>query len=107
MRSAQDEYFFALCDRVGRGKMNKEDIEFLNSRVTSCPSEFSNDNFKLGKVSIIVTTNAKKDAVNNQKLEELLPSGLEYNCNSVDRVVNLPEKNEVPKYLQKKCWANR
>ena len=101
MRSANDEGFSALCDRVGRGKITTEDIAFLNSRIIPCPSKSSNESFKYGKVSVIVTTNAKKDAVNHQKLEELLPYNKEYNCNSMDTVLNLPERNEVPLYLQK------
>ena len=52
--------------------------------------EKSNENFKRGKISIIVTTNMKKDFINVQKLAELLPNDREYSCNGIDRVVNLP-----------------
>ena len=50
-------------------------------------------------MSIIVTTNAKKDMVNHQKLEELLPNQREYICYSTDRVVNLPVQGCLPDRL--------
>ena len=53
----------------------------------------------MGKISIIVTTNAKKDLINHQKLEELLPNERQYTCNSKDRVVNLPTKDSLPEKL--------
>ena len=55
-----------------------------------CPNENDNKPFKTGKLSIIVTTNMKKDFLNNQKLSDLLPEETEYMCNSIDRVLNLP-----------------
>ena len=96
MRSQADPKFSDLSDRVKTGKVTVEDIAFLKSRVVECPSEKTNENFKSGKLCIIVTTNAKKDFINNQKLEELLPDEKEYECNSVDRVVNLPEEKNLP-----------
>ena len=97
MRSQADPEFADLCDRVKEGKQSKEDIEFLNSRIRECPSEMFNENFKNGKLSIIVTTNDKKNLINQEKLENLLPSEKEYNCNSIDRVVNLPAGTDLPK----------
>ena len=100
MRSQKDLKFSELSDRVKVGRLLEEDIEFLKSRVMPCPSENSNENFKEGKVCIIVTTNSKKDFVNEQKLAELLPDKKEYICNSIDRVVNLPSKNALPQKLK-------
>ena len=58
--------------------------------------------FKSGKLVICVTTNAKKDLVNDQKLRTLLPNKREYNCNSIDRVVNLPNRDiELPDKMKK------
>ena len=101
MRSQKDPKFSDLCDRVGRGNINEDDENYLNSRVRSTESENSNESFKSGKLSIIVTTNAKKDLVNHQKLTQLLPNEKEYSCNSIDRVINLPGKNKLPEKLNK------
>ena len=100
MRSQKDPNFSNLCDRVGRGNLTEEDETFLNSRVQFNPSENSNENFKNGKVLIIVTTNLKKDLINHQKLTQLLPDQEEYICNSVDRVTNLPAGNKLPEKLK-------
>ena len=100
MRSQKDPYFSELCDRVGRGNLTNSDEDYLNSRVQSNDSENSNANFKNGKLSIIVTTNAKKDLINHQKLNQLLPHEKEYTCNSIDRVTNLPVGNTLPDKLR-------
>ena len=101
MRSQKDPQFSDLCDRVGRGKINEDDEAYLISRIESTESENSNENFKSGKLSIVVTTNAKKDFVNHQKLSLLLPNQKEFLCNSIDRVTNLPGKSKLPDKLNK------
>ena len=68
MRSQKDPLFSDLCDRVGRGKINDDDVKFLFSRIKSTDTENSNESFKSGQLSIIVTTNAKKEFVNRQQL---------------------------------------
>ena len=90
MRSKEDSEFSSICDRVGRANISKEDEEFLRSRIKRTEIEDNNENFKTGKISIVVTTNLKKDLVNSQKLNQLLPNEYEYVCNCVDRVLNLP-----------------
>ena len=100
MRSQQDPKFSEVCDRVGRGKITDDDESFFKSRVKKTESEDNNENFKSGKLSIIVTTNKKRELVNSTKLAELLPNVKEYTCNSVDRVINLPGKARIPKKLQ-------
>ena len=97
MRSQADPEFSDLTDRVKVGKLLKEDIEFLKSRIVECPSEMSNESFRTGKLSIVVTTNEKKDLINQEKLDKLLPNRMEYNCNSVDRIVNLPAGKDLLK----------
>ena len=99
MRSQKDPYFSDISDRVRVGRVTQEDIDFFNSRVLTCASEESNENFKSGRLCIIVTTNAKKDLINNEKLEKLLPNQREYNCNSIDRVLNLPVDSSLPSSL--------
>ena len=90
MRSKEDAEFSLLCDRVARGEITEADEQFLQSRVMDTESEKDNEKFKLGKLSIIVTTNKKREAVNEEKLKTLLPNAREYSCNSVDRVTNVP-----------------
>ena len=99
MRSQKDPAFSSLCDRVGKGEINDEDEKFLKSRIQSTDSEKHNENFKHGTLSMIVTTNKKKDLINKQKLDELLPTVKEYVCNSVDRVTNLPGR-KLPQRLK-------
>ena len=101
MRSQKDPKFSDLCDRVGRGKINDDDEIYLNLRVQFTKSENFNENFKSGQLSIIVTTNAKKDLVNIQKLTLLLPNEKEYFCNSIDRVTNLPGDTKLPEKLNR------
>ena len=99
MRSQKDPYFSSLCDRVGRGKINDEDVRYLKSRIQNTESERCNENFKNGKLSIIVTTNRKRNLINGKKLSELLPHKKEYTCNSTDRVTNLPGQGKLPQRL--------
>ena len=100
MRCQNDPLFSSLCDRVGRGKITEEDEMYLRSRVLATESENENENFKCGKLSIIVTTNMKRNYVNTKKLMELIPNEKEYSCNSVDRVTNLPSGHKVPERLK-------
>ena len=100
MRSQADPFFSDLCDRVGRGNLTENDEEYLRSRIKFNDSENANENFKSGKLSIIVTTNSKKDLINHQKLNSLLPEEQEYSCNSIDRVTNLPVGNQLPEKLK-------
>ena len=97
MRSQKDPLFSNLCDRVARGKISDEDEKFLNSRVQTTESEKINDNFKNGDLSIIVTTNKKRNLVNTDKLAELLPNEMKYQCNSVDTVTNVPGQPKLSK----------
>ena len=90
MRSKEDLEFSSLCDRVGRAKITNDDEKFLRSRILKTDIESNNENFKTGKMSIVVTTNMKKDLVNCQKLNQLLPNQTEFVWNCVDRVLNLP-----------------
>ena len=97
MRSAEDPVFSNLCDRVGCDEITDEDELWLKSRIMSTESEHLNENFKSGKFSIIVTTNRKKDLINREKLEKLLPGVPSYVCNSIDRVTNLPGIPKLPR----------
>ena len=99
MRSRADPYFSDLCDRVARGKITEEDIGYLSSRIINTDSENDNESYKKGKLSVIVTTNKKKDLYNSQKLQTLLPDRKEFVCNSIDRVTNVPCKS-IPERMK-------
>ena len=101
MRNQTDPQFAAICDRVKLGNLIQEDVDFFKSRIIECPSEMQNENFKSGKLSIIVTTNAKKDLINREKLEKLLPNEPVFECNSIDRSVNLPVENKLPECFKR------
>ena len=89
-----------MCDRVRKNELTESDEIYLRSRVRFNESENENENFKNGKLSIIVTINSKKDLINQQKLDQLLPGIKEYSCNSIDRVTNLPVGNQLPEKLK-------
>ena len=96
MRSMKDPEFSNICDRVAVGRVNEEDIKFFKSRVKETNSEKDNENFKNGSILYIVTTNKKRNHINNKKLLELLPNEKEYVCYSVDNVKNLPASKDLP-----------
>ena len=100
MRCQHDPVFSSLCDMVARGNITDEVERYLNSRVQETESENDNDKFKYGHLSIIVTTNPKRNLINEQKLDQLLPNEKEYHCDSTDRITNLPCGNKVPKRLK-------
>ena len=74
MRSHSDLEFSSLCDRVGRNRITEADEAFLKSRICPSPNEKENNSFKNGKLSIIVTTNMKREFVNSKLLSDLLPN---------------------------------
>ena len=90
MRSHADAEFSALCDRVSHNKLTEEDVEYMNSRVRDTDEENNNESFKEGKISIIVTTNKKREHINRQKLEQLLPDEELFACNAFDCLTNVP-----------------
>ena len=90
MRSHADVAFSEVCDRVSCNKLTEEDETYLKSRVKDTDEENNNENFKTGKISIIVTTNKKREYINNKKLEELLPNEESYTCNAINNMTNVP-----------------
>ena len=97
MRSMKDPAFSDLCDRVAVDNINENDEEFLQFGVKNTDSENFNESFKSGKLIYIVTTNKKRNFINNEKLDMLLPDEKEYVCNSIDNVKNLPSSRKLPK----------
>ena len=110
MRSKGDCKFGEVCDRIGRGTFTDEDEEYLKKLVRNCPNENDNDMFKNGKVSVIVTTNLKRERINAEKLNSLLPGVMEYSNYSLDRCTNQPNANPPPEslsYSQTKGLTNK
>ena len=92
MRSKSDEHFGAICDRVGKGQITDEDIKFFQSRVIPTDLENHNTNFKHGKICIITTTNKRRQEINIEKLEGLLPDEQTYECHSIDFVIKQQQR---------------
>ena len=73
MRSKDDIPFGELCDRIARNEITEEDEIFLQSLVRDSPNEDNNEMFQEGKIGMLVTTNDKREKINREKLENLLP----------------------------------
>ena len=99
MRCQSDEEFAHICDRVGKGILLTQDETYLKSRVQATPLEEDNDNFKNGNISIIVTTNKRREEINLEKLDKLIQNETTYNCFSTDRVMNVPKATPLSKDL--------
>ena len=67
MRSIEDPEFSELCDNVGHGTLNEDDIRTLNSRIIPCELENENAAYIDGRLVIIVADNKRRDAINNEK----------------------------------------
>ena len=78
-----DAEFNSVCDRVGQGKITPQDEHFLQSRVLPTELEHDNNNFKEGKIAIVVTTNKHREEINREKLNKLLPNERTYTCDSM------------------------
>ena len=95
MRSQKDPIFSDICDRVGNGTYNETDLRYLRSRVKNTENENSNRNFKSGKVSIIVTTNKRRQQINEEKLNLLLPNEKLYVSVASDVGTNIENPPEL------------
>ena len=87
--------FVGLCDRVGNGIFTKNDLSYLQGCVRDTDSENDNENFKSGKISIIVTTNKRRQEINERKLNCLLRSRQLFTSCAIDRCTNLENPPEV------------
>jgi hypothetical protein len=96
MRSQKDPVFLLLCDRIGNGTYTEDDLNFLKMRVKKTDSENHNENFKTGRISIIVTTNKVRQEVNELKLKRLLQFEKEFISDAYDQCSNLENPPEVP-----------
>ena len=103
VRSNTDPEFGDVCDRIAIGKITKEDEVYLKNLVRKSANENKNELFKTGQMSIIVTTNKKRERINNEKIQQLLPNQQEYICNSKDQSTNIsnpPELSDNLNYTQ-------
>ena len=96
MRSQKDAEFSKICDRVGNGTFTESDLKYLKECVRNTDSENNNENFKTGKVSIIVTTNRRRKAINECKLHNLLEKEKTFEIVASDRCTNLENPPQVP-----------
>ena len=71
-------------------------MRYLDSRILNTESEKSNENFKNGMISIIVTTNKRRQSINEKKLETLIKYKKEYICCAEDHSTNPENPPEVP-----------
>lgn len=94
MRS-QDIDFSNICDKVRKGICDEEVSDYLTEHVGRCPSEDDNSIYADSKFSIILTTNAAREEINNSKLEKLLPEKKSYFANAIDKSTNHPFAPEV------------
>ena len=99
MRNQKDPMFASLCDRVGNGTFTRDDISYLKKCVRKTDSENYNENFKTGKISIIVITNKIRQEINEHKLNTLLTRRRMYTSVALDRCTNLENPPEVPSKL--------
>ena len=99
MRCKDDRMGGEICDRVGQNKMTAEDEEYFKSRILETDLENPNENFKNGKIVIIVTTNKHREEINKKKLNTLLPNERQYHCNSSDRTLNMADVAPLPQNL--------
>ena len=97
MRSQGEIAFGETCDRIARDEITDDDVEFLQTLVRKCPNEEDNEFFKNGDISIIVTTNDKREKINNAKLEELLPNEVAISSTCEDKCTNLLDAPPPPK----------
>ena len=89
MRSKGDDKFGEVCDRIGRGEFTDDDETYLKGLVRKNPNENDNEMYKEGKISVIVTTNYKREKINTEKLNMLIPEEPSYSHQSSDRCTNL------------------
>ena len=99
MRNQKDPAFASLCDRVGNGTYTKSDLDYLHGCVRDTVSENDNENFKNGKVSLIVMTNKVRQEINEHKLNTLLYDNRSYTSNALDRCTNLENPPEISSKL--------
>ena len=98
MRS-QDDEFSDICDNVRAGICDEKVTQYLKKHVGRSPSENNNDKYASGKFSIIVTNNKAREAINNEKLEKLLPNKKTYFSNAVDKSTNNPNAPKISEKL--------
>ena len=106
MRSLTDPKFGEVCDRIALGNISEEDELYLKNLVRKSPNQNNNDLFKSGEMSIIVTTNKRREKINLEKLERLLPDSQEFVCNSRDQSTNISNPPELSNKLNYTMTGN-
>ena len=96
--------FRSIAKNWQLGTIDEEVKTYLESSVVlhPIPSEQVNDNFKFGKLSIIVSINKKRDAINEEMLNKLLPQENIYYVTATDRDTNFRKETNIDKQESKK-----
>ena len=98
MRSQDNEYS-DISDEVRKGNCDDNVTEYLRNHVGSCPSENDNEKYASGKFCIIVIGNDKREAINYEKLEKLIPHKKSFYSDAQDKCTNNPNAPKVSKKL--------
>ena len=106
VRSEKDPKFGEVCDRIGTGNILPEDETYLKGMIRESPRENNNESFKNGKISVIVTTNKKREKINHEKLNQLLPHQPIVTCNSKDKSTNISNPPELTDDLNYTATGN-
>ena len=106
VRSEKDPKFGEVCDRIGQGNILPEDETYLKQLIRKSPRENDNEAFKSGQISVIVTTNKKREKINQQKLDCLLPHNPLVICNSKDQSTNISNPPELTDNLNYTVTGN-
>ena len=88
MRSQDNEYS-EICDKVRIGNCDQVVQKYMREHVRPCQNEFNNESYALGKLAIIVTTNAERQEINLAMLNRLLPGEQEFHVQSKDESTNV------------------
>ena len=98
MRSQDNEYS-DISDEVRKGNCDDNVTEYLRNHVGSCPSENDNEKYASGKFCIIVIGNNKREAINYEKLEKLIPHKKSFYSDAKDKCTNNPNAPKVSEKL--------
>ena len=97
MRSKDDE-FSIISDKVRKGICDSNVLKYMKNHVRKCPNKYNSEKYTLGRLSIIVRTNAERDRINSDMLEKLLPNERTY-INLAEDDTNNPNAPKLSKNI--------
>ena len=70
IRSAEDDVFGELCDKIAKNSLEKRDLRLLEERNNvACPGEDKNESYKNGDIMILCLENKRIDEINSEKIK--------------------------------------